>query len=109
VIEVKNDADNLVYQIEKALRDLGDKVHRLNAASIETKVNELKQAAQGDDIEQHQEADRRIAEHLPRAQPADVCARSAASLKPAGGPSASANRWRCDRRRSERVNSEFFS
>jgi molecular chaperone DnaK len=50
-IQVKNDADNLTYQIEKALRDLGDKVPSAEKASIETKVSELKQAAQGDDIE----------------------------------------------------------
>ncbi len=49
-IQVKNDADNLVYQIEKALRDLGDKVPAAEKSSIENKVNELKQAAQGDDI-----------------------------------------------------------
>ncbi|MBN8580528.1 MAG: molecular chaperone DnaK [Anaerolineae bacterium] len=50
-IQVKNDADNLTYQIEKALRDLGDKVPSAEKDSIEAKVNELKQAAQGDDIE----------------------------------------------------------
>ncbi|MFN8434746.1 MAG: molecular chaperone DnaK [Anaerolineales bacterium] len=50
-IQVKNDADNLTYQIEKALRDLGDKVPSAEKASIETKVNELKQAAQGDDVD----------------------------------------------------------
>ncbi|MBL8077385.1 MAG: molecular chaperone DnaK [Anaerolineales bacterium] len=51
VIQVKNDADNLAYQIEKSLRDLGDKVPAAEKASIETKVNELKQAAQGDDVD----------------------------------------------------------
>ncbi|MFM8427292.1 MAG: molecular chaperone DnaK, partial [Chloroflexota bacterium] len=51
VIQIKNDADNLTYQIEKALRDLGDKVPSAEKASIEAKVSELKQAAQGDDIE----------------------------------------------------------
>jgi len=50
-IEVKNNADNLSYQIEKSLRDLGDKVPAAEKTSIEAKVNELKQAAQGDDIE----------------------------------------------------------
>ncbi|HNK63221.1 MAG TPA: molecular chaperone DnaK [Anaerolineales bacterium] len=50
-IEVKNNADNLSYQIEKALRDLGDKVPAAERSSIEAKVSELKQAAQGDDIE----------------------------------------------------------
>jgi molecular chaperone DnaK len=52
VIEVKNNADNLAYQIEKALRDLGDKVPTAERGSIETKVNELKQAAQGEDVDQ---------------------------------------------------------
>jgi molecular chaperone DnaK len=51
VIQVKNDADNLAYQIEKSLRDLGDKVPSAERGEIETKVNELKQAAQGEDID----------------------------------------------------------
>ncbi|MBI2331732.1 MAG: molecular chaperone DnaK [Chloroflexi bacterium] len=51
VIQVKNDADNLTYQIEKALHELGDKVPSAEKSSIESKVSELKQAAQGDDID----------------------------------------------------------
>jgi molecular chaperone DnaK len=51
VIQVKNDADNLAYQIEKSLRDLGDKVPAAEKDSIESKVNELKQAAQGEDVD----------------------------------------------------------
>ena len=51
VIEVKNNADNLVYQTEKALRELGDKVPSGEHDSIEAKVNELKQAAQGEDVD----------------------------------------------------------
>jgi len=50
VIEVKNNADNLAYQIEKALRELGDKVPSAERGSIESKVSELKQAAQGEDV-----------------------------------------------------------
>jgi molecular chaperone DnaK len=49
-IQVKNDADNLTYQTEKALRELGDKVPAAERGSIETQINDLKQAAQGDDI-----------------------------------------------------------
>ncbi|MBX3036514.1 MAG: molecular chaperone DnaK [Anaerolineales bacterium] len=52
VIQVKNDADNLAYQIEKSLRELGDKVPSAERSEIETKVNELKQAAQGENVEQ---------------------------------------------------------
>ncbi|PKN93361.1 MAG: molecular chaperone DnaK [Chloroflexi bacterium HGW-Chloroflexi-6] len=50
-IEVKNSADNLIYQTEKALKDLGDKVAQGERGNIEAKVAELKQALQGDDIE----------------------------------------------------------
>jgi molecular chaperone DnaK len=49
-IGVKNDADNLIYQTEKALRELGDKVPAAERGSIETQISDLKQAAQGEDI-----------------------------------------------------------
>jgi molecular chaperone DnaK len=51
LIEAKNNADNLVYQTEKALRDLGDKVSSSDAQDIQGKVDELKSAAQGDDLD----------------------------------------------------------
>ncbi|MBC7877662.1 MAG: molecular chaperone DnaK [Anaerolineales bacterium] len=50
LIDVKNTADNLVYQTEKALRELGDKVPSAERGTIETQINELKQAAQGEDL-----------------------------------------------------------
>jgi molecular chaperone DnaK len=50
VIEVKNNADNLVYQTEKALRELGEKVPAAERSSIETQINDLKQASQGEDV-----------------------------------------------------------
>jgi len=50
MIDVKNTADNLVYQTEKALRDLGDKVSSTDAEDIQSKVEALKTAAQGDDL-----------------------------------------------------------
>ncbi|HSG45997.1 MAG TPA: molecular chaperone DnaK, partial [Anaerolineales bacterium] len=52
MIDAKNTADNLVYQTEKALRELGDKVPDAERGEIETKVNDLKAAAQGDDLAQ---------------------------------------------------------
>jgi len=51
-IEVRNNADSLIYQTEKALRDLGEKVPANDRSNIESKVNELKQALQGDDLNQ---------------------------------------------------------
>jgi len=50
LIEVRNNADNLAYQTEKTLRDLGEKVPNDERQKIERKVQELKEAIQGDDI-----------------------------------------------------------
>jgi molecular chaperone DnaK len=50
LIEVRNNADNLAYQLEKTLRELGDKVPSAERGSIESKINDLKQAAQSDDV-----------------------------------------------------------
>ncbi len=50
LIDAKNTADNLGYQLEKTLRELGDKVPADERSNIEAKINDLKQAAQGDDL-----------------------------------------------------------
>ena len=50
IIDARNTADNLVYQTEKALRDLGEKVPSEERGKIEGKINDLKQAAQSDDL-----------------------------------------------------------
>jgi molecular chaperone DnaK len=49
LIEARNTADQLTYQTEKALTELGDKVPSAERSNIESKINDLKQAAQGDD------------------------------------------------------------
>jgi molecular chaperone DnaK len=48
--EARNTADNLLYQTEKALRDLGDKVPGSEKQNIESKLDQLKQAKEGDDL-----------------------------------------------------------
>ena len=50
LIEAKNNADNMAYQLEKTLRELGDKVPSAERSNIEGKINDLKQAAQTDDL-----------------------------------------------------------
>jgi molecular chaperone DnaK len=50
VIDARNNADNLVYQTEKSLRELGEKVSSDERGKIEGKINDLKQASQGDDL-----------------------------------------------------------
>jgi molecular chaperone DnaK len=50
-IDARNTADNLVYQTEKALRELGDKVPASERSNIETKITDLKQVMQSDDVD----------------------------------------------------------
>ena len=49
LIEAKNLADNLVYQSEKTLRDLSDKVDPTLKAEVEAQVAEVKKALEADD------------------------------------------------------------
>jgi molecular chaperone DnaK len=60
LIDAKNTADNLVYQTEKALRDLGDKVPSAEAQNIQGKINELKSAAQSDDLNRIQRTSEQV-------------------------------------------------
>jgi molecular chaperone DnaK len=48
-IDLKNQADNLVYQTEKALREYGDKVGPDTRGNVEGALNNLKEAAKSDD------------------------------------------------------------
>jgi len=50
LIDARNNADNLVYQTEKTLRELGDKVPSEERGNIETKINDLKTVMAGDDL-----------------------------------------------------------
>ena len=49
LVEARNNADALIYQTEKALRDLGDKVPANDRATIERTIEELNAAKKGDD------------------------------------------------------------
>ncbi|MFQ5577655.1 MAG: molecular chaperone DnaK, partial [Anaerolineae bacterium] len=49
LIEARNRADNLVYQSEKTLNDLGDKVDAGLKATVEQKISDVKQALESDD------------------------------------------------------------
>ncbi|MFP4363031.1 MAG: molecular chaperone DnaK [Spirochaetia bacterium] len=51
LVEVRNEADNLVYTTEKSLKDFGDKVSDEDKLKIETAKDELKKALEGDDLE----------------------------------------------------------
>jgi molecular chaperone DnaK len=48
-VEAKNNADSLVYQTEKTLKEMGDKVDAATRRNIEDHVQQVKQAMEGTD------------------------------------------------------------
>ncbi len=50
-IEIKNNADQMVYQTEKSIKDLGDKLSDEDKKALEEKKEALKKAAEGTDYE----------------------------------------------------------
>jgi molecular chaperone DnaK len=68
-VDTKNLAENLAYQTERTLKEHRDKLDEAEAATIEGRVMELKQALEGDDLadiraktEALQEASHKLAE-----------------------------------------------
>jgi len=52
LVEVRNNADNTAYSAEKVLKDLGDKVPGDLKSQVEDKIAKLREALNGDDVEQ---------------------------------------------------------
>jgi len=61
--DTRNQADSLAYQMEKTLRELGDKVSDTDRRAIESKIEELRQAMKTDDAARI----RRVMEELKQA------------------------------------------
>ncbi len=50
-IDIKNNADQSVYQTEKTLKDLGDKVSAEDKKTVEEKIEAVKKVKDGEDLE----------------------------------------------------------
>lgn len=50
-VEIRNNAEQLVYQSEKSLTDLGDKIDAADKSNIEAEINKVKEALKGTDSE----------------------------------------------------------
>jgi molecular chaperone DnaK len=50
MVDVRNQADNLAYQVEKTLRDLGEKVDGSTRADLEAKISDVREAIKTDDL-----------------------------------------------------------
>ncbi|HBH12500.1 MAG: Chaperone protein DnaK [Clostridiales bacterium 38_11] len=51
-IELKNNADNMVYQIEKSMTELGDKLSEEEKTAVNTKKDDLKKALENNNIDE---------------------------------------------------------
>ena len=63
-IDVRNQAESLVYTAEKSLRDLGDKVPRDVKENITKKIEELNKIKSGDDLEGIKKASQELSSEL---------------------------------------------
>jgi molecular chaperone DnaK len=99
--ETKNAADQLVWNIEKTLREHGDKLDESDKTDIESAVEELKKARESENldamkaaIEKVNSASHKIAEALYKAQSAQQEAGGAASPGPEAAGEQAANEGR---------------
>ncbi|CAG7840076.1 molecular chaperone DnaK [Clostridium novyi B str. ATCC 27606] len=63
-VEVKNNADSALYQTEKALKDLGDKVDAEDKKNVEEKLEALKKVKDGEDLEAIKKATTELTEEF---------------------------------------------
>ena len=61
-ILTKNNADSVIYQTEKSLKDNADKITDEEKASVEAAINELKELMNGDDLEAIKQATEKVSE-----------------------------------------------
>ena len=50
-VEIRNGADQMVYQCEKTIEELGDKLEEADKTELQTKIEALKETLKGEDIE----------------------------------------------------------
>ncbi|MFW5855574.1 MAG: Hsp70 family protein, partial [Thermodesulfobacteriota bacterium] len=63
LVEARNHADALIYQTEKSLKDLGEKVDDATKSDVESKISALRESIKGNDTEEI----KRISEELTQA------------------------------------------
>ena len=59
-IEVRKNAESLVYNSEKTLKDLGDKVSSEEKSKVETEIENVKKALEGTDVENIKQATEKL-------------------------------------------------
>ncbi|HEY8501035.1 MAG TPA: molecular chaperone DnaK [Clostridia bacterium] len=62
LIEARNNADSLIYQTEKTLKELGDKIDPADKASIEAELNNLKEVVKSDNADSIKAASEKLSQ-----------------------------------------------
>jgi molecular chaperone DnaK len=83
--EVRNNADNLAYQAEKTLGELGDKVPADQKSQVERDVADVKEALKGDDTERIRSATDKLMQSFQAVGQAVYQQQQAAQQTQAGG------------------------
>ena len=83
--EVRNNADTLVYQTEKLLKEQGDKITGDEKDAVEGRLAELKTALEGDDLEAIKTATEAADDGQPDLRPAPLRAAAQDSTGSGGG------------------------
>ena len=106
LIDLKNQADNFVYQTEKTLKENGDKIDSSSKEAIEKAVEELKAVKDGEDaeaikakIEALQQASHKLAEAMYR--------ESQSSAQPEAEPAGSAETGNSKKEGDDVVDADF--
>ena len=89
-VDIRNNADQMVYQCEKTMNDMGDKLEESEKAAVQAKIDETKEALKGDDIEKIKAASEglqqeiyKISEKVYKAAQEAAAAQGAAEGQPA--------------------------
>ncbi len=90
-IDVRNQGDQIVYQTEKTLEDMGDKVPAEVKSEIETKLQALKTALTGTDTESIKQATKELTDVFGKLYEAAQAAQGAQGFDPNAAAGGSAN------------------
>jgi molecular chaperone DnaK len=64
LIEARNQADNVAYQSEKSLRDLGERLNAADRERIDERIKQLREAMQGEDVQRIQQLSHEVQQLL---------------------------------------------
>lgn len=85
VVELKNEADSLAFRAGKALTDYKDKLPQDIVTDVQSKIDAVKKALEGDDLEKIKVAKNELESHMQHIGEAMAKAGAAAEAPPQGG------------------------